>query len=74
MENESIRDKNLRLMRELLDAKNYVHKKIDQFKSNQTKNAQKGKGRDKAIKDQKFIAKTIKESEGPEELEKKLKP
>jgi hypothetical protein len=74
MENESIREKNLRMMREALDAKNYVHKKVDQFKSNQTKNAKNGRGRAKAIKDQKFIAKTIKDSEDPEDFEKKLKP
>ncbi len=72
MENESIREKNLRMMREALDAKNYVRKKIDQFKSAQTKNSRKG--RDKSIKDQRFIAKTIKDSEDPEDFEKKLKP
>jgi hypothetical protein len=71
---ESIRDKNLRMMREVLDAKNYVRKKTDKFKSDQTKNSKKGKGRDKSIKDQQFIAKAIKESEGPEDFEKKLKP
>ena len=71
MENESIKEKNLRMMREILDAKNYVRKKTDQFKSNQTKNSKKGRA--KAVKDQQFIAKTIKDSEGPEDLEKHLK-
>ena len=73
MENESIMEKNLRLMREALDTKNYVRKKIDQLKSEQTKNSKKGKGSDKSIKDQKFLIKTIKESEDPEDFEKKLK-
>ena len=68
MENESIREKNLRMMREALDAKNYVRKKIDQFKSNQTKNSKKGRA--KAVKDQQFIAKTIKDSEDLDDFEK----
>ena len=68
MENESIRDKNLRLMREALDAKNYARKKIDQFKGSQSK-----KSKSKAVKDQQFLARAIRISEDPEDLEKNLK-
>ena len=63
MEEESIRDKNLRMMREILDARKYVKTALDKAISKNSK-----KNHQKVIKDTNYLSKRIKDSEGPDDV------
>lgn len=68
MENESIRDKNIRMMKEALSAKNYVRQASDKLLS---RNSKDKNFKNKKVKVQQSLADDIRESDGMEDFQEK---